>query len=219
MTSSRFERLLPLAGIFAGLCFAAGFPLHHLPGTPSDAGAVRVVHDHATGNALAGIAAALAGAALLYFVVAVRAALRSGEAGESAYSGAAYAGGIVLAGVLGLDACLLFSMVDAAAKGDAASVAAIGWLEADLWVFWSMAASVFLVATGLGGLRTASLPRWLAIVSTVLGVLSLLGPGGLVTFFVFPVWLVVVGLVLYRIPNPGPRHEKDLAVAAASPTR
>jgi hypothetical protein len=125
----------------------------------------------------------------------------------------------VLAGVLGLDACLLFSMVDAAAKGDAASVAAIGWLEADLWVFWSMAASVFLVATGLGGLRTASLPRWLAIVSTVLGVLSLLGPGGLVTFFVFPVWLVVVGLVLYRIPNPGPRHEEDLAVATASPTR
>ena len=146
MTTSRFERLLPLAGILAGICFAAGFPLHHLPGTPNETGAVGVVHDHATGNALAGITAALAGAALLYFVVAIRAALRSGEAGESAYSGAAYAGGIVLAGVLGLEACLLFSMVDAAAKGDAASVAAIGWLEADLWVFWSMAATVTAMA-------------------------------------------------------------------------
>jgi hypothetical protein len=106
-------------------------------------------------------------------------------------------------------------MVDAAAQGDAASVAAIGWLEADLWVFWSMAATVFLVATGLGGLRTASLPRWLAIVSTVLGVFSLLGPGGLVTFFVFPVWLVVVGVVLYRAPHPGPPHEELAAVAAS----
>ena len=59
-------------------------------------------------------------------------------------------------------------------------------------------AAVLLLSTGLGGLRTAVLPKWLAIVTIVLGVCALLGPTGFLVWFAMPVWCIVVGVVLMR---------------------
>ena len=198
MTSRRFERFLPTAGVLAGLLFIAGFTLSRLPGDPSDPHVVSAVQAHRVLDAASGVTAALCAVTLLYFVTAIRMRLRSGEAGEATYSSAAYGGGVLLAGVISLDACLRITMVDAAGKGDRTSLAAIGWLEADLWVAFSVAVVVFLVSTGLGALRGAALPRWLCLATLALGLLPLLGPLGFITFFALPVWLVVTGVVLLR---------------------
>ena len=73
------------------------------------------------------------------------------------------------------------------------------------------------IAIGLGGLRNAVLPKWFAITTTVLGVLSLLGacsipPGGLVNYLLLPFWLItlrghagqggVIGSILSPVPRP-----------------
>jgi hypothetical protein len=55
-----------------------------------------------------------------------------------------------------------------------------------------------LLATGLSALRTGALPKWLAIVSVVLGVASPLGPAAFLPFALFPVWLIVTAAVTAR---------------------
>ena len=52
-----------------------------------------------------------------------------------------------------------------------------------------------LLATGLAGIAHAVVPRWFAILTLVLGVLSALGtagipPGGLVNYLLLPFWLI-----------------------------
>ena len=66
------------------------------------------------------------------------------------------------------------------------------------WLPFMVGAAVLLLSTGLGGLRTAVLPKWLAIVTIVLGVGALLGPTGFAVWFALPVWCIVVGVVLMR---------------------
>jgi len=66
------------------------------------------------------------------------------------------------------------------------SVAALGFVNDFSWTPWVASAAVLYLASGLGGLRTAALPKWLAIVSIVLGVLCLTGPAGAAVFMVTP---------------------------------
>ena len=63
-------------------------------------------------------------------------------------------------------------------------------------------ATTFLGA-GLAGLANAVLPRWFAILTLVLGVLSALGtagipPGGLVNYLLLPLWLIAAAIILAR---------------------
>ncbi|VXC13497.1 hypothetical protein [Aeromicrobium sp. 9AM] len=48
------------------------------------------------------------------------------------------------------------------------------------------------VGTGLAGLATHALPKWLAIASIVVGVVAPLGPLGFIGFVVLPFWVVAV---------------------------
>src|SRR3954454_12624502 len=97
-----------------------------------------------------------------------------------------------------LNAWLGLTLVDLDDNKDVASARAIGALGIDSWLPFMASAAVLLLATGLGGLRTGVLPKWLAIVTTVLGVCCLLGPTGFVVWFAMPVWCVVLGVVLMR---------------------
>lgn len=65
---------------------------------------------------------------------------------------------------------------------------------------------------GLVGVRNAVLPRWFAITSTVMGVLTGLGaahipPGGLVTYLLLPCWWVAASVVVAR-GSGGPQHRR-----------
>lgn len=48
------------------------------------------------------------------------------------------------------------------------------------------------VGTGLAGLTTGALPKWLAIASIVVGATAPLGPLGFVGFMLLPLWIVAV---------------------------
>ena len=57
-----------------------------------------------------------------------------------------------------------------------------------------------MIGVGLTAWREGSLPRWLAIVSIVLGAIAPLGPGGFAPFVLFPIWAIAVS-ALVRTPQ------------------
>jgi hypothetical protein len=59
-----------------------------------------------------------------------------------------------------------------------------------------------MLGAGITLLNAQILPRWMAWTAVVIGVLSLLGPGGFLGFFLgfflSPLWMVVAGIMLAR---------------------
>jgi uncharacterized membrane protein len=197
MPHSTFEKFLPASGTLAGILFAITGYVAHTPENSSD-NPVAVMAGHQTQNMVAVVAAALFAVTMAFFAVAIRQALRSGEPGESTYSSAAFAGGVMVAVMSTLNAWLLFALVDAADSKDRATAHVFGALGLDSWLPFMAGAAVLLLSTGLGGLRTAVLPKWLAIVTIVLGVCCLGGPTGFIVWFAMPVWCIVTSVVLVR---------------------
>jgi hypothetical protein len=196
--TSTFERYLPYTGALAGVLFAINGFVAQTSDKVADPQAVQVMRDHATQNVIAAVAGGLFCVAMVFFAGALRAALRSGEGAESTYSSIAFGGALLVASTKAVDGWLLMAGGDAADRGDKASLQTLSYLGIDSWMPWAAASAVFFLATGLGGLRTAALPRWLAITAVVLGVLCLLGPTGIAVWFATPVWLVLAGVLLGR---------------------
>jgi hypothetical protein len=211
MPVSRFEKLLPLTGVLAGVLFAVNGFVSKVPSEYGDPAALQMMKDNMLRNFVAAIAGGLFCVAMVFFATAVRRALRTAEGGEATYSVAAFGGGLLLAASKATDGWLMLAGIDAADQGDRATVATLGYLGMDSWLPWVAASAAFFLATGLGALRNAVLPRWLAIATVVLGVLCLLGPTGVAVYVVTPVWLVLTGVVLSRrqaseqeVSVPGP---------------
>ena len=199
MTTTRFEKFLALAGILAGIVFVvAGFH----PDPPGvSAGANERVQwylDHKGMATIAGIAGAYFAVLIAFFAVGVRKMLRSGEAGESTYSSVALVGGVMIAAAAVLNAVLQLASVEAADKGQPAVVTTLAFLDDFNWLPIVAGLAVFYFGTGLGGLRTATLPKWLSIVTIVLGVAAVAGPTGIGAWFATPLWLIVVGVLMLR---------------------
>ena len=197
MPHSTFEKFLPAAGTLAGILFAVTGYVAHTPDSAS-ANPVTAMAGHETQNFIALIASALFVVMMAFFTVAIRQALRSGEPGESTYSSAAFAGGVMVATVAALNAWVMIALIDATGSKDVGTARVLGTLGVDSWLPFMAAAAVLLLSTGLGGLRTAVLPRWLSIVTVVLGVCCLGGPTGFIVWFAMPVWLIATSVVLVR---------------------
>ena len=199
MPTSRFDKFLAIAGILAGIVFViAGF--HSDPPGVSASAQARTQwwNDHQTTQAIAGFGAAYFAVLVTFFATGVRRMLRSGEAGESTYSSAALAGGILVASGAIWQAMLGLGSLEAADKHQDAVVTTLAFVGDFAWLPLIAGFAVFYLATGLGGLRTATLPKWLSIVTIVLGVACVLGPTGIAAWFVTPLWLIVVGVLMLR---------------------
>lgn len=199
--TSTFEKYLPYSGILAGLLFAIGGWLPAVADEAGDPAALTLLHDNAAQNLAAAALLVLFCGVMTFFAAALRRSLRSGEGGEATYSAVAYAGAVLLAGSQATAGWLLFAGVSAAGKGDEEAVRTLSHLSTTGWVVWLAPAAAMLLAVGLGGLRNAVLPRWLAVVTLVLGALCLTGVGGFAAFLVMPLWLAVTGVVLGRRQN------------------
>ena len=214
MPISRFERYLPYAGVVAGVLFAVGGFVPKMADKAGDPNAIQLMNDNATRNVAGAVALALFGVVMVFFATAIRQALRSGETGESSYSSVAYAGGALVGFAMILQAWLIFAGTDAADQGDRTAVTVLGYLGIDAWLPWVASSAVLFLGAGFGALRTAALPKWLALATIVLGLLCLLGPTGIAVYFATPVWLVVTGIVLARrhaaphevVVTPHPAH-------------
>jgi hypothetical protein len=205
MQLTTFDRLLPWSGAVAGICwigqnFLQETSTKDIPG----AATTQIIRDHLGLNYGAQGCLVLMGIALLFFATAVRDLLRSGEAREATYSSVAYGGWLVV--VAGLSQMVMWNwgLINGAADaGDDAALHALSYVAYFSWAGVGIGLATALIATGWGGVRSGVLPRWFAILTVVLGVLGALGdagvpPGGLVSYVLFPFWLVAASVVVAR---------------------
>jgi hypothetical protein len=221
MFATRFERLLPLAGILFGILLAIA--LYTTSGEPGDTASVDEVYaywrDHGGWKMwLSILGLELAALLLSLFGGAIYVAIRSMETAPTVYAPLALGGAILAATGFAATSILHASVGRAAAdKGDEpgiqTTVYALEQLRSWDWLLWTPGLTVMLVAAGLGGLRTLSLPRWLAWAAIVLGI-AFFTPLGFFGFFVLPVWMFAAGVVLFRRQR-APRRAGTAALRTA----
>ena len=127
---------------------------------------------------------------LLFYGGALRNALRA--SGKSWFADPALLGFGALAATIAswsVTDVALWKAVDSGNEGAIRTIAIIS----DAGFLPLMASMIALyVGTGLAGLATGALPKWLAIASIVVGVLAPLGPLGFIGFMLLPLWIVAV---------------------------
>lgn len=204
MPLSTFEKCLPWSGAVAGLAWIGQDVLaRHYSSDEPGRGSVAVIADHPVLNVASLSCLVVMGVALLFFATAVRNLLRSGEAREATYSSVAYGGWLTVSAALAQMAVWNKGMVSAAQDGNDAATQTLSYAQYFGWLGMGVGVSTAFIALGLGGVRTAVLPRWFAVATSVLGVLALLGacsipPGGLVTYLVLPFWLIAAAVIVAR---------------------
>ena len=194
----RFERVLPLAGVAAGVLLIGGLALTW--GDPSSETSPAETFEYWADNRgrhqLSGLLLApLIAFLVVFFGAGLRRALRSPDREDTAHGSAAFGGAIVAATAFALVGMLEGAAGNAAHEGQRQAVYTLSQLHSYDWLAWNASFAAMLLATGLGALRTGVLPGWLAWVTVAIGA-SLLTPLGLFGFFLLPVWLVAAGLAL-----------------------
>ena len=208
MPLTTFEKLIPWSGAVAALCWIGQDSLQKMysKDTPG-AATTELIRNNLGLNYAAQGCLVVMGIALLFFATAVRNLLRSGEAREATYSSVAYAGWLVV--VAGLSQMVMWSwgLINGAADAaDDAALQSLSYVAYFGWAGMGIGLATAFIATGLGGIHSAVLPKWFGILTIVLGVLGALGdsgipPGGLVNYVLFPFWLIAASLLIARAQN------------------
>jgi hypothetical protein len=217
MPLSKFERLLPWTGAVAGVAWIGQSFLFHedtedYPGKATTS----MIHDHLALNYGGVGCLVVMGITLVFFATALHGHMRSGEAREATYSNIAYGGLLLVAAGLSQMVMWNWGLINGAAdaKDDAAlhTLSFVGYFG---FAGMGIGIATTFLATGLAGIANAVLPRWFAILTLVLGVLSALGtagipPGGLVNYLLLPFWLIGAAIIVARrqkaaaLPSPLP---------------
>ncbi|MFY9264943.1 MAG: hypothetical protein WAO61_05910 [Solirubrobacterales bacterium] len=172
--------------------------------------------DHRTAATIANLVIApLFAFFMLFFGTGLRAKLRSGEAGESTYSSVVSSASTLVAFAVILMASIDAALVAAVHNRSDQAAQTIYLVGSYTWLPWAAPAAALLVATGLGGLRTAAFPTAFSWISLVLGVLTLT-PFGIATFMILPLWLIFSGVMMFRGLNPKPAAQTRKAVVGAT---
>ena len=215
MIPSRFDRLLPLAGVLAGLLFLAGLVL--LWDDPPSETAVAETFSYWQDNRgrhqiIALLLTPLMAFLLIFFGAGLRRRLERGR-GDSGLGTVAFGGALLAAATFALVGMLEAAMTNAAHAGNRQAVYTLNQLHSYDWLGWNAAFAAMLLATGFGARRNRMLPTPLAWATIVIGA-SLLTPLGFFGFILIPLWLIVVGLWLSR----GKTTSSEPIVSAPSST-
>jgi hypothetical protein len=202
VTRDRFDRLLPLAGALAGSLFFVGLALTW--GDPSSETAPGETfsywQDNRGQHQISGLLLApLIAFLLVFFGAGLQRRLQRGT-GDAGHGAVAFGGALLAAAAFALVGMLEGAATNAAHEDQRQAVYTLSQLHSYDWLAWNAAFAAVLLATGLGARRTGLLPAPLAWATIVIGA-SLLTPLGFFGFFLVPVWLIVVGVMLARTPH------------------
>jgi hypothetical protein len=200
VNADRFDRLLPLAGALIGLLFFVGLALTW--GDPSSetgpAETFSYWQDNRGQHQISGLLLApLIAFLLVFFGAGLQRALRR-DGSDFGHGAVAFGGALLAAATFALVGMLEGAATNAAHEGQRQAVYTLSQLHSYDWLAWNAAFAAVLLATGLGARRNGMLlPTPLVWTTIVIGA-SLLTPLGFFGFFLVPLWLIVVGLILNR---------------------
>ena len=201
--TSSWQRWMPLAGVAAVILWVIGF-LVGGPDSPDFENATgQEWLSYVTGNEnqiLTSRVLFLLGVLLfLVFLGALRSSLRTAEGGPAFWTAVAFGSGIATAALLIANATPLLAAAIAADVLEPGAAQALGLAEIAFFIGAEVAAATFLVAAGLLTIRTAVLPRWLGWASLALALVLLILPIGWAGLLLgFPLWVLVVSVLLWR---------------------
>lgn len=195
----RAKQIFPLTGVlFVALVVAAFIVGGETPDTnDSVQKVVSFYTDNDSEQVIAAILLAYGCAAYLFFLGALRQALRRVPGDDGGLSTVVLIGGLTQTVGIAIFAGLTFTLGDAADDISGTAVQAIHVLNNDLFLPLAMGTGVFDLALGLSVLRHGGLPRWIGWVAIVLGVASLT-PIGFFAFLANGLLIIVVSIMLTR---------------------
>ena len=160
-TSNKIIRLTPLSGIaFVALMISViSFEGEELDASAAPAAVLAHWSDRADCRLLVASLSAAALLFLLVFAASLRGALRSREPAEASASVVSFAGAVVAAGGLSVSAWATLAASRAADTASADAVVTLDHLVQSAWLPITAGFAVMLLAAGIGGLRSGTLPE------------------------------------------------------------
>jgi len=152
----------------------------------------------------------------LFFAGYLRRILYRAEGGQGWLPTVAWGGAVVLAAGATVGASLNFALADYADELDPTAMQAINAIVYDFFWPFPIGMSLLLLATGLSALRSGVLPRWLAWIAVVAGVVCMLGPAGFFGFLAGVLWILVASIVLTARARQGGRQAPPRAPTTAA---
>jgi len=203
------NRLGALTGPLFVLLIIVGFAVGGEPPDAKAENAQEIVDFWSSDGTKRGISAVLEGLAAAVFVFFggyLRRALDTAQAGRGWLPAVAFAGTIIVAVGLAIDATISVALIDTADDIDPAAAQALSALWNNDFVPMAVGAFLFLLATGLSVVRHGGLPKWIGWVAIALCVIAPT-PIGFVTAIGGALLAAVIGVVLAM------RAGKDTAAA------
>jgi hypothetical protein len=137
-------------------------------------------------------------AVLIFLGVGVRSALRVRRPTWTA--DVAMLGFVVIALTIASWVVSGLALWHAVDQGEDASVRTLNFVDTSNFLPLMMGMICAYVGAGTAGLKSGTLPRWLAIASIAIGCLAPLGPLGFVPAMLLPVWMIVVAVAVRLEP-------------------
>jgi hypothetical protein len=216
MTKGRWERFAPLTGVAAVAFWVIGILVIEgagdTPGDNASASEIATYFESEEGSIyLGGLALFVGSLLLVWFAGSLRAHVAAAESGPARLASIVFGAAVVkavfdisffaprIAGAFGAN--------DSDTRLTPEAAQALWYAGDGFFVAAEFAAALVLVATAVSVLRLRVLPAWLAWASLLLAVVLLIPPIGWAgLIFGFPLWLIVVSVLLY-LRQVGPDAE------------
>jgi succinate dehydrogenase/fumarate reductase cytochrome b subunit len=199
----RWERFAPLTGVAAIVLFIVGVIVEESgasrPDDDNPAAVLEWFQDKADTLVVTTIMFGVAAVLLIWFFGSLRAALVEAEGGTARLSSIAFGSGLLAA--LGVLMAVAPTAQGAFSKDDLSPQTAqsLVLLSDSAFGVTEFALVPMFVAVGLLTLKTRVLPIWLGWVSFAIAILLLILPIGWAgVVWAFPLWTIVVSIILFR---------------------
>jgi hypothetical protein len=204
--TGRLERLAPLTGVLAvALIVAASIVMGgDTPG--ADASQAKITafwQAHDDKAMLSSVLLGLGAIPLLWFAGSLRAALRVGEGAPGRLAAVAFGGLVVVAVALTIWANLQFLLGDQVDHLSPDALQAVNAISDEFFFPLIVGFAIFLLATGVAGIRHRALHPALSWTALILGI-GTLNPVGYLALTAAAAWIVVAGVVLALRPRVAP---------------
>jgi Na+-transporting methylmalonyl-CoA/oxaloacetate decarboxylase gamma subunit len=150
--------------------------------------------DNNTKESIGSILIGFASVFILYFGGWLRRMLRDAEGPDGILSTVVFGAAVVFSAGAAIGGSIHLALADLADDIDPIALQAINGIDFDLFFFFPDGLGTMILATGISAVRHGSLPRWLAWVSVVVGVLFF-SPVFWVDFVAAPLWILIVSII------------------------
>lgn len=150
-------------------------------------------NDNSTRESVGSILILFAAVFILYFGGWLRRLLRDAEGPDGILSAVVFGAAVVFSAGAAVAGSIHLSLADLADNINPIALQAINGIDFDMFFFFPVGMGTLILATGISAVRHGALPKWLAWVSVVLGVLFFT-PVFWVEFFIGPLWFLVVSI-------------------------